>query len=131
MSFEIQVGGFVKKTKDRIQKIRRGTIISLFGSVIMDTPVLSGRLRANWKFGEGSPELSTDQTIDKTGGPTVSKTINSILGAGDATTLYLSNSLPYAYRIEFEGWSHTKAPEGMMRKNVARFQNLIVIKNRE
>ena len=41
------------------------------------------------------------------------------------SVVYLTNNLPYAARIEYDGWSHTKAPEGMVRKNVIRItQNL-------
>jgi len=37
----------------------------------------------------------------------------------------MSNNLPYAYKIEYDGWSHTKAPKGMVRKNFIRIsQNL-------
>ena len=43
---------------------------------------------------------------------------------GGSYTL-LTNNMPYAYRIEFEGYSKTKAPEGMVRKNVARFRQLL------
>jgi hypothetical protein len=42
---------------------------------------------------------------------------------GGSVTM-LSNNMPYAYRVEFDGWSHTKAPEGMLRRNVARFKRL-------
>ena len=36
----------------------------------------------------------------------------------------ISNSLPYAHKIEYDGHS-TQAPEGMVRRNVTRFQKIV------
>lgn len=49
-----------------------------------------------------------------------------MVGASKPTdVMYLRNNLPYAYRIEYEGWSKVKAPEGMVRRNVARFRRIL------
>lgn len=126
MPLNAKVGGkFGGKTRDKLEQMRRGTVIKLFSAVIMDTPVLSGRLRANWKFSEGDLKLSTSQRTDKTGDSTLRQIEAGVLASTPGKPLFLSNSLPYAARIEYEGWSHTKAPEGMVRKNVARFNQLI------
>ena len=36
---------------------------------------------------------------------------------------FMANNLPYAHRLEFEGWSR-QAPEGMVRRTVARFNQI-------
>jgi hypothetical protein len=54
----------------------------------------------------------------------MSSTVASATGK-PMVPIFLSNSLPYAARIEFDGWSHTKAPQGMVRRNVARFNQLL------
>ena len=36
------------------------------------------------------------------------------------SALTLANNLDYAYKIEYEGWSHSKAPEGMVRVSVVK-----------
>lgn len=126
--FAAQIGKFNRNTKDRLQQIRRGVAIKLFSAVIMSTPVLSGRLRGNWRFAEGAPELKAEENVfDKEGLTTIQKAIQGIELSTGEVPIYLTNSLPYAARIEFDGWSHTKAPEGMVRINVARFNTLIRI----
>ena len=40
-------------------------------------------------------------------------------------TIYMTNSRPYAARIEYEGWSREKSPFGMVRKNTFRFEILL------
>jgi len=130
MSFAAQVASFSLKTKSKLHRIRKGVLFKLFGAVIFDTPVLTGRLRANWRYSEGKPDFSTDHNEDKAGTATVAKVEAGVLESTGEVPVFLSNSLPYAARIEFDGWSHTKAPEGMMRKNVVRFNNLVIEANR-
>ena len=126
MSFSQQIASFGAHASERIQTVRRGVTIKLFSAVIRDTPVLTGRLRANWQLTEGAPATGTvDNTAPSKGGLSVPEAEQVNKTTGD-TSLYLSNNLPYAGRIEFEGFSG-KAPEGMVRRNVARFGRLIKV----
>ena len=43
---------------------------------------------------------------------------------GAGKVIYLTNNLPYIYRLEFLGWSQ-QSPDGMARKNVARIQSIV------
>jgi hypothetical protein len=126
-SFFTQLKEFSTKTQQRIERTRRAIIIELFISVIMDTPVLTGRLRGNWQATIGSPAIG--ETGARGGAsPGLPAELNEeVQGVafnikGDQPA-YLVNNLPYAHRVEFEGWSHTKAPQGMMRINVIRVTN--------
>lgn len=127
MSFTTEIGTFSKGTQTKVQSIRRGVIIKLFSAVILDTPVDTGRLRANWRLSEGKPDTGTSEAIDKSGGPTVAAMTQGVLASKGDATMYLSNNLPYAARIEFDGWSKVKQPFGMVRKNIARFNELIQV----
>lgn len=128
MSFTTEIARFNKGTAAKIQKVRRGVCIALFNSVILDTPVLTGRLRANWKYSEGQPDLqATPDLYDPSGAATAKKATDGVLASTGDKAVFLSNSLPYAARIEFDGWSKVKAPQGMMRKNVVRFNTLITV----
>lgn len=101
---------------------RRELILRLFRAVIYDTPVLEGTLRANWRCSSNS--ATTTAIALRPVGAVIAE-IESVLDGGKLSdTVYLSNSLPYAYGIEYLGKSHTKAPDGMLRKNVARFQQI-------
>ena len=99
-------------------KIKKA-FMGLSTDIIMDTPVLSGRLRNNWF---PSVNQGTDQTTNYTGakGAAAINRVSAVkFKLGD--TLYLTNNLPYAERIEFKGWS-AKAPQGMVRKNIIKWE---------
>ena len=123
MSFSAQLSRFSRKTTDGLDRTRRIVIIKLFSAVIQDTPVLSGRLRGNWQTSIGSPVTSVIGVRDM--GAAVAEVQSKAQQSQLTDTVFLRNNLPYAYRIEFDGWSHTKAPQGMMRRNVARFQRIL------
>lgn len=132
MSFAAEISSFSKGTQRKLDRVRRGVTIELMSAVIMDTPVLDGRLRGNWQLTEGQPAQGELNIEDKSGAPTVLKMIEGVEKTTPQTTaVYLTNNLPYGPRIEFDGWSHEKAPEGMVRRNVVRFNGLIEIENRK
>lgn len=121
MSFSFQISRFKEKALEKVERSRRQILFEVFRSVVLDTPVLEGTLRGNWQLST-SPKL--DQ-LDTRSQAAVLSEIESVLNAtrmGD--TVYLTNNLPYAYPIEFYGWSHTKAPRGMVRKNVMRVNRI-------
>ena len=127
MSFSLQVGKWADAASRELQELQKAVILELFTSVILDTPVLEGRLRGNWLITSGDPAAGTLNMEDPTGARTV-RNVNDFvrrLDTGKDYSVFLTNNLPYAYRIEYDGWSHTKAPEGMVRKNFIRIsQNL-------
>lgn len=131
MSFSAQIAKFGENASKRIQEVRRGVIIKLFSSVILDTPVDTGRLRANWLVSIGAPKKQTTEQVDKSGRVPIAAVQDAAKQSDGDTSVYLSNNLPYAARIEFEGWSKIKAPEGMVRRNVVRFGRLISIEVRK
>lgn len=118
---------FGPETVGNINRLRRGITLKLFSSIIRDTPVLTGRLRANWQISENAPILSSTDKTDRSGGQTIAALSAPIEKSTGDTEMFLSNNLPYAAKIEFDGWSKVKAPEGMVRKNVVRFGRLISI----
>ena len=120
MSFKNQVASFKDIAKDKVLETKRAVAAELFGSIIRDTPVDEGLLRANWQPTIGAPADGTTEAKDKQGGATISAAQSTALQVGLGQTVYLTNNLPYAHRVEFEGWSHTKAPRGMVRINIQR-----------
>jgi len=127
VSFSSQITAFGERAAKRVQEVRRGVTIKLFNAVILDTPVDSGRLRGNWQITEGAPASGTLEREDKSGRGPMGEVEAKVKQSDGDVSLFLTNNLPYAGRVEFEGWSHTKAPEGMVRKNVARFGRLIKV----
>lgn len=125
-NFSNQMRALVEKYKDRPEMVLRGVGIKLFAAVVADTPVDTGRLRANWRVSVNAPDRTVDE---KEGALSTKLTLTALKAAADGVkandSFYLSNSLPYVRRIEYEGWSHTKAPLGMVHKNVMRFRALV------
>jgi hypothetical protein len=123
MSLAMDLGKFATEASQRVDNIRRAILLKLFKAVIFDTPVLTGRLRGNWQTSISSPLLGELPLRPASEAEAEIATVaDSIQGN---QTAYFRNNLPYAYRVEFDGWSHTKAPAGMMRKNVARIMSLV------
>lgn len=123
--FSVQLGNFHRKANRNIDQTRRGVALRLFKAIIVDTPVLTGRARANWRCTINIPNRSTIDAADKNGGTTIQAVVKSVQASKLNDILILTNSLPYIHRIEYDGWSHTKAPRGMVRINVSRFAKLL------
>ena len=123
MSFSDDIKRFAAKTTKAHDEIARGTTIALFNAVIQDTPVLDGRLRGDWQTSVGQPATDENGRVDTVGSASMAEvTANTPQGAGQET--YLTNNMPYCEKFE-NGSSKEKAPQGMVRRNVDRFQKLI------
>lgn len=121
-----------KIVNDKLEDARRKILLRLFRSVVYDTPVLEGTLRGNWQLTTDAPASGTLDVKGKNSGKATFENIsNGVIATDFGDTVYLTNNLPYAYPIEFLGWSHTKAPEGMVRKNIARLNRIAAAVARE
>lgn len=123
MSFARQVQRFTAKTEKALDKTVRAITFALFREVIMRSPVDTGRLRGNWQTTVNSAATTTVTRDDKTGAGPIAEVLAN--GGGWGSKTFLANNLPYAGRIEFDGWSHTKAPAGMVRVSFARIQRIV------
>lgn len=112
---------YVKRNAD----LQRAVGIKLFSAIIMDSPVLTGRLRGNWNASLDTPNKSTVGGEDKSGAGSISRVVSMAMAGDQDNVFILNNSMPYAYRIEYEGWSKVKAPEGMVNRNVIRFKRIL------
>ena len=129
MSFARDVARFSEKAKVATDKTVRAITFALFREVIQRTPVLDGQLKGNWQTTVNAPATGTVTTTDKSGARTIASVATGMGGWGSVT--YLTNNLPYAHRIEFDGWSHTKAPAGMVRVSFVRVQSIVRKATRE
>lgn len=119
MSFESQLNAFVSGTEKKVERTVRAVKLELFRSVILDTPVDTGRARGNWQA-----------TLDNPATEEIENESMSVALAGVAANLgkvndvsFLANNLPYIE--ELEDGSSKQAPAGMVRRNMARVQRLI------
>lgn len=123
MSFALDVSKFVEKAKKNPEKVMRQVSIKLFSAIIKASPVDTGRFRMNWMASGGTPAAGTTDAMDKSGNTAIGNATSFVLKAADWHEFTLTNNLPYAQRLEY-GWSK-QAPQGFVRVNVGRFQNLI------
>lgn len=125
MSFGSDMGKFCREAIVKTDEQRRTITLSTLNGIINDTPVLNGFLRGAWQTTETTPATSVISRPDKAGGAPRSEMLNVLVGTkGRDCVLYFVNNMPYAYEIEFEGKSR-KAPDGMVRKNIARVNSIV------
>jgi hypothetical protein len=126
-SFRLDLARFGNVTKEKQLTIVRKVALDLLRGVVLDTPVDTGRARANWQVSIGRPaageiehssgdEQLAAQAAITAGTPT-------IMAVKRDVSIYLTNNVPYIVALE-RGHS-AQAPEGMVRKNIARFPYLV------
>lgn len=108
---------FREKTMQAAEERVRDLCLDLFSRIVLRSPVDTGRFRANWRLTVGSVPGDTLELEDKTGLATISEARASLLGVRAGDTIFLSNILPYARRLEY-GYSE-QAPRGMVRLSLA------------
>ena len=123
---------WVAKTKADIDDVVITTCIDISTRVVNYTPVgnpslwasgkapkgyTGGQAKGNWLSNIGSPATPSLQPPDKAGSETIAAITAEAMGAS-GSVFYLTNSLPYIRRLEYEGWS-TQAPSGMIRRVIA------------
>ena len=123
MTFAADIRRFTGKTEKALDKTVRAITFALFREVIQRTPVDTGRLKGNWQTSTGAPAVTTITRADPSGAAAIAEVVTN--GGGWGSTTYLTNALPYAQRVEYDGWSHTKSPEGMVRVSFARINSIV------
>ena len=123
MSFTSDLKKFQVKLSEANDELIQGVEIALFSAVIMDSPVDTGRFRANWQPSINNPDAGLLAEHDPSGQATIGKITTYVQGLSGGRITYLTNNLPYAQRLEY-GYSG-QAPQGMVRRNAARFQQLV------
>jgi hypothetical protein len=122
-SFSAQIDAFCVRTTLEIEAYCRGVALTLFGLIIEATPVLSGRLRGDWRTSVGSPILESRPEINASPEELLRIAMDemrAVVGAWDTKEpVFLTNNMPYAEVIEYEGHSRIKAPQGMVRVSIA------------
>ncbi|MHB1125237.1 MAG: HK97 gp10 family phage protein [Ramlibacter sp.] len=116
-AFRRGYAALLKKRRSQARTITMKVAVELMQSLVLKSPVDTGRFRGNWQCGVGSVNVATDDGTDS-GAPL--RRTNEVLNTWAAgQTIYLTNSLPYARRLEY---GHSKqAPQGMVRLTVAEY----------
>lgn len=115
-SFTLDLNKFIDKTSRTADAEVRKICLDLLTGIVLKTPVDTGRARANWFTSIGSPSAKVTVSTDPSGSSTISSGLSAISKA-TGNVLWITNNLPYIYRLEFEGWSK-QAPAGMVRVTI-------------
>lgn len=118
-----QLKAFAEKTKADMETVVRKTAFSLGESMVVMSPVRSGRFRGNWQYGADTINTSTGGADDKSGRTALNRIQAGIRGWKPGQTIWITNSLVYGPRLE-AGWSK-QSPSGMVRVSVANYQQYI------
>lgn len=119
------------------EKAIRGTAIELFSEVIRRTPVgnpslwksrppvgyVGGRLRGNWQTNIGAPIRNEIERVDPSGSAAAGEAVSKAKQMDIDDTIYLSNNLPYSEAVEMG--SSKQAPQGMVRRTVKQFNDIL------
>ena len=114
--FKLDISKFVSKTSGRADIVVREIVLNLLTDIVYNTPVDTGRARANWFTSIGSASTDTipyTGSKDAAGGVAIKRAMPDVAKA-TGNIFYISNNLPYIYRLEYEGWSK-QASNGMVR----------------
>jgi len=115
-AFKRDFAKILKKAGDNAELVVRKTALQLQSSMIEKSPVLTGRFRGNWQCGVGTiNDNASEAPHSDSLGRTVAKLPEWTVGK----TIWLTNSLPYSYRLE-HGWSQ-QAPSGMVKLTVQNY----------
>jgi len=117
-NFKSDFAKVLKRAGDKAELVVRKSALDLLSQMVATSPVDTGRFKSNWQTGIGAINHVYNSTGDSVG-----RFHATIDGWVAGKSIYLTNSLPYAHRLEY-GWSK-QAPGGMVRIAVADFQQSI------
>lgn len=127
-SFSFQLSRATEAIKEEIVQKQNRIILKLFSAFVMDSPVDKGSFRGSWFVSYGSPDLeqkydAPENGISKSAATQMSidRMVGFLAGFNDGV-MWITNNQSYAQRLEY-GWSK-QAPQGMVRRNIARFNEI-------
>ena len=118
-----QIKRIAVKSNQKVETVIKKSLIRLSTQIIQRSPVDTGRFKNNWLGAYGAIDTTVTTNKAKTSfgdayGAVVDRATMKINGMEAGEVFYFTNSLPYAQRLEYLGWS-AQAPQGMVRVSVA------------
>lgn len=111
-----------RRLKDA-EEVAQTSLINLGNEIINSTPVDKGGLINSWMSNIGGPSLAT-RGESVSGGDSSANLQEKAITLNLGSDFYFTNSMPYAARIEYTGFSQ-KAPDGMVRINTLRWESIV------
>jgi hypothetical protein len=146
MDFEKQINDAILEINKENTEIMEVVSIKLFSAIIKDSPVgnpdlwkskppkgyTGGSFRSNWFLTFTNPSSQyNESSIDKSGDKTIDRMVKKMDTHKQGKSSYvLTNNSPQGEEIEYYGHS-SQAPDGMVRVNTMRFNQLLKQSERE
>ncbi len=118
--FKKAYAAVLARAGNKASVIVRASALGIGASLVERSPVDTGRFKNNWQYGAGAINTSTGRAPDNGGAGAIGSMSTGIASWKPGQTIYLTNSMPYARRLEY-GWSK-QSPSGMVRLAVAEFR---------
>lgn len=113
----------IGKGKGRLRKKSTKSLKKAFPNVV-GKDYTGGRFKSNWLAATGAAmNTATPETTDPNGSATRAAIKQKLDGWKPGQTIWITNSLPYAQRLEY-GWSK-QAPGGIVRLAVQNYSQAI------
>ena len=122
MSFAQDFQKLIDKAGDQVDQVVRASVAGLGAAIVQKSPVDTGRFKGNWQYGGGAINSTTTSPPDTTGASANARILAGLATWKPGQTMYITNSLPYAKRLEYDAWSK-QAPAGMVRLSVQAFKD--------
>lgn len=128
--FSLDISAFIEKTTKNVDAKVRKICLDLFSGITMETPVDQGRAINNWFPSIGTPSNQTTTSLDPSGKASIARA-QAVVKNAPGNVFWISNNLPYIYRLEFGGYPpgpkivagySKKAARGMVRITIDRIQ---------
>lgn len=124
MSLESDIRAVKKGLVNGIEDSIGEMALSVFSSVVISTPVLTGRARGNWQPSFESPATSALLTTDKGGQTTINTAKPLFAKYKFGQKIFITNNVAYIQRLN-EGHSSQARPAGFVEKAImAGIENL-------
>lgn len=136
MGWSDDLNKIIKRDEDKAEKWLRAAVIQAANVAIVKSPVgnadlwksppppgyVGGQLRANWRVSFGNVDFTIKDTVNFS--TTAQDAANEILSFKLGQTIVVSNPMPYAPVIEYNGHS-SQAPDGMARPAVVALKKAL------
>ena len=130
--FAAQMTQLSRTVEENIDKTVRKCALAVDSTVVLATPVDTGRARANWQVELNKPKTGTTTAVSPSGRESIDAAkvrIAQYKGNVPNASIHITNNLPYIERLN-NGWSK-QAPAGYVEKavmvGIAAIQNARIV----
>lgn len=123
-SLEAQLREIAERRTGDIEDIASASMLRMGNRIIQGSPVDDGRFINNWMSAFNGIDYSTSRPENKAGTDSTAGLESKTSKVELNVDFYFTNSLPYAKRLEYEGWS-AQASKGMVRINALHWDKIV------